>query len=478
MQNQPSTQAAASTRPRRAIFLIGVALLIMLSAVISVYRLTVPTDGWAGADADIASRSQAGGWVLMENVMGAASELRAGDVVVAVEGIPFKGILPGTIPADRWRTGQTVEYTILRDGRPQVVKVPLVHWDVARLLAAGDGPLPNLSKLVATVLLLGLGILVFSKRADSQAARSMVLFTSILSVAVTIDFPARSMADTVDLTSSLMVIGQYTLLFTALIPPTMLHFSLVFPEPKSVILRYSWLQVFPFGFGILMIIPFALTNGAAGYYWVICGILLSIVLIIHTAITRRDQVSRAQLRWAVGGLVGGLLLILLGYPGEFGLVSGTAKTILNAISEQVSTVMGVCLAIAILRYRLFDIDLIIRRTVTYSIITILLTGVYFGGVALLQNAFVSVMGQESPLAMVISTLVIAALFTPVRRRVQVFVDRRFYRQKYDAERTLEEFSQTMRDEVDLDRMTVELVDAVEATMQPQQVSLWLNSGKS
>ena len=348
-----------------------------------------------------------------------------------------------------------------------------MRWDVAHLLAAGDGPLPNLSKQLATVLLLGLGVLVFAKRADSQAARSMVLFTSILSIAVTIDFPARSMADTVNLTSSLMVIGQYTLLFTALIPPTMLHFALVFPEPKPIILRHTWLQALPFGFGILMIIPFALTSGAAGYYWVICGIVLSIILLIHTAITRRDQVSRAQLRWAVGGLLGGLLLILLGYPGEFGLVSGTTKTILNAISEQASTLIGVCLAIAILRYRLFDIDLIIRRTVTYSIITILLTGVYFGVVTLLQNAFVSVMGQESPLAMVISTLAIAALFTPLRKRVQNFVDRRFYRQKYDAERTLEQFSETMRDEVDLDRMTVELVEAVEVTMQPEHVVLWL-----
>jgi hypothetical protein len=133
---------------------------------------------------------------------------------------------------------------------------------------------------------------------------------------------------------------------------------------------------------------------------------------------------------------------------------------------------------AILRHKLYDIDIIIRRTLQYGAITALLAMVYLGGVALFQTLFSAVTGEKSPLAVVISTLAIAALFTPLRKRVQVFVDRRFYRQKYDAERTLERFSETMRDEVDLDCMTIELVEAVEATMQPESVSLWLNSAKS
>ena len=128
---------------------------------------------------------------------------------------------------------------------------------------------------------------------------------------------------------------------------------------------------------------------------------------------------------------------------------------------------------AILRHKLYDIDIIIRRTLQYGAITGLLALVYFGGVALFQSLFGVLTGEESPLAVVISTLAIAALFTPLRKRVQIFVDRRFYRQKYDAERTLERFSETMRDEVDLDRMTVELVAAVESTMQPEHVGLWI-----
>jgi hypothetical protein len=122
---------------------------------------------------------------------------------------------------------------------------------------------------------------------------------------------------------------------------------------------------------------------------------------------------------------------------------------------------------------LWDIDLIIRRTFTYTAITALLAAVYLGAVTLLQDVFSSVIGSESPLAVVISTLAIAALFTPLRRRVQTFVDRRFNRSKYNAEQTLEAFAEAMRDDVELDHLSAALIGVVEETMQPESVGLWL-----
>ncbi len=139
-------------------------------------------------------------------------------------------------------------------------------------------------------------------------------------------------------------------------------------------------------------------------------------------------------------------------------------------------IIPAAVGIAILKYRLYEIDIIIRRTLIYSALTGLLALIYFGSVVLLQQLFRA--ERQSEIVTVISTLAIAALFAPLRRRVQNAIDRGFYRRKYDAAKTLAEFGATMRDEVDLNKLTERLVAVVQETMQPESVSLWLRNAAS
>jgi hypothetical protein len=137
----------------------------------------------------------------------------------------------------------------------------------------------------------------------------------------------------------------------------------------------------------------------------------------------------------------------------------------------------VAIGFAVLRYRLYDIDIIINRTLVYGSLTATLVAIYFGGVATMQTLFHAFTGQEqqSQLAVVVSTLAIAALFNPLRKRIQFFIDRRFYRRKYDARKTVEAFSARLRDETDLETLNRDLAGVIEETLQPAHVSLWLRS---
>ena len=187
---------------------------------------------------------------------------------------------------------------------------------------------------------------------------------------------------------------------------------------------------------------------------------------------RASLMTRSQIKW----LLYAAALFFLIYAVSF-VFNNTSKSVDQYVNIAISfgvLMFPAAIAIAILRYRLYDIDIIIRRTAVYAVLTGLLALVYFGSVVLLQQAFGKLTGvEQSPLAIVISTLVIAALFTPLRRRIQEWIDRRFFRKKYNAEQVLAAFALTARDETDLDALTAELVRVVQETMQPESVSVWL-----
>jgi hypothetical protein len=193
-----------------------------------------------------------------------------------------------------------------------------------------------------------------------------------------------------------------------------------------------------------------------------------------------DRIQRQQTKWVVFGVavaVVGVLTTIFTVGASVDLPPREVgpKMLSMLLMDAFVLLIPLSIGVAVLRARLFDIDVVINRTLVYGSLTAMLVALYFGGIVVLQRLFVALTGQEKQpqLAIVVSTLVIAALFNPLRRRIQSFIDRRFYRRKYDAAKTLEAFSAKLRDETDLDALSDDLVGVVRETMQPAHVSLWL-----
>jgi hypothetical protein len=179
---------------------------------------------------------------------------------------------------------------------------------------------------------------------------------------------------------------------------------------------------------------------------------------------RSRGVERQQMKWFV--YTSALLVV--------GAVSGPLPDVVgNVLFGVVFIALPAAVGVAVLKYRLYDIDLVVNRTLVYAPVSVALAAVYLGGVIVLQYAFRAVTGQTSQVAVVASTLAIAALFNPLRRRVQEFVDRRFYRRKYDAQKTLSAFNSRLREDTELDSLSEDVLEVVSETMQPAHASLWL-----
>jgi hypothetical protein len=186
---------------------------------------------------------------------------------------------------------------------------------------------------------------------------------------------------------------------------------------------------------------------------------------------RSGSVQRQQIKWLAFAALAIPVWFLVNAPIE--AASHTLFIVIDALI--VAALIPVATGVAIFRYHLYEIDIIINRALVYGSLTFTLIALYFGGIVVLQRVFVALTGQQSTLAVVASTLIIAALFNPLRHRIQSFIDRSFYRRKYDAAKTLEGFSKKLRDETDLEALSDDLVGVVRETMQPAHVSLWLRS---
>jgi hypothetical protein len=235
-----------------------------------------------------------------------------------------------------------------------------------------------------------------------------------------------------------------------------------------------WSAGFPNPFKIndtSQVLDAAFRLGTIAGFILLIPCLLSIVLRFKWS--RGDE--RQQLKWFYYSVL--LLVPAFVISSLTNAVGAFQNNVLVQLFLTWSTVIiaaiPVSVAIAILRYRLYDIDLLIRSTLLYGALTGVLGLIYWGGVVSLQALLQPITGPGNDLAIVATTLAVAAIFLPLRRRIQSFIDRRFYRRKYNAEKTLAAFSETARDEVNLDTLSERLVDTIEETMRPEHVSMWL-----
>jgi hypothetical protein len=274
------------------------------------------------------------------------------------------------------------------------------------------------------------------------------------------------------------------------------YVPLVFPDGNLASRRWRWAAVLTTASLALLVVGFAFQPGELDAFpidnplgietaetamsaLISAGFILLFACLSVTAASvvvryrRSTGVERLQLKWLVSAAALVAALFILG--AIIGWAAGN-EAVWNIVLPLSVTSVVAATGVAVLRYRLYEIDRIVNRTVVYGLVSALLAGLYFGIVLGLQQIFSGFAGG-SDLAIAGSTLAVAALFRPARGRIQAVVDRRFYRNRYDAQRTLEAFSARLRDEVELDALRRELLDAVTDTMQPSTASLWLRDSE-
>ncbi len=407
--------------------------------------------------------------------------LMDGDVVTAVAGQSMetlgKNIFVPGLTRPRWQPGDEVIYTIERDGRSVDKVVALSNLPVKAIFSGYWGAL--LFAFASQVL----AVFVLARKPHDPAAQAFFIWA----LAGSHTYAWSFFLQVSDVTGA---IGFW--LFRLATPglwliywPAGLHMALVFPKKLVVVKRRRWLipSLYLASFAtyfVFLALSWIRTQNILLWLdsWsmaegLIAGLFLAATLgmVIYQYRSSVSHEDRAKMRWAVfgvsvSGLIGLIFWILL--P----MITGESILSPNLLGL-IMLLFPVSLTIAIVRHHLFDIDHIIRRTLVYGILTAALLGIYFLSVILLQQIIRSTTGATSSLAIVVSTLLIAALFNPLRGWVQEAIDRRFYRRKYDATQILAAFANTVRNEVELDAMTGAVLRVVEDTIQPERASLWL-----
>ena len=362
------------------------------------------------------------------------------------------------------------------------LNVATLHWLSALGLSTSEYALFFiLLNVIVALVCSALGILLLTRKSNDWMALLVAFwFVAVLGTANI----------TTDWTTMHQALGQVLspIFFSCIIFLDTMATFLVFALLPTGRFIPSWIRWCVMTGGVLTIVLLVIPLSSATWLMLMNVLLLGVMsIILFAQIYRYRSVSssmqRQQTKWVVFGLMVCLFLALalflpelfetgLSQPGTF------YQAIISASWYVFSLLIALAFAVALLRYRLYDIDVLINRVLVYGTLTVILTAIYIGLILALQYLLRELINQTSSVAIVISTLVIAAMFQPLRRRIQNIIDRRFYRRKYDAAQIVATFSATLRNEVDLNQLREHLLTVVQDTMQPSHISLWLREPNS
>ncbi len=443
-----------------------VAFMFATSATFIALRVVTPSDG-----TQVLPRPGAwtGDGVIVHANPG--QTLRDRDLVTAIDGVAL-GSAGHSWRVRAYQPGDRLTYQVVRGGDTQEVTVTLRPADAGGL-RQGWGT------ILFVVVLFCVVAYLYARRAGPATAALLVLGSGLLSSTIAVEIGVSA----VDIRGGpflwLYLLSTYAVYVTCFGGLT--AFVLLFPRPWPLLGRHRRLLPVAYASPPALLVAWALAalDAASSTRWIgrvvaaelsiVMAVLgLATVLAVARYLTETDPVARQQLKWVVGGgvLSATLALVVWFLPV---LVTGEGLLPLESIGFAGLPLLA-GLTVAVLRYRLFDLDRVISRTVAYALLTVLLGGGYAGVVLGLGQ----LLGRDRPgLAVAVATLAVAAAFQPARRRVQDVVDRRFNRRRHDTARTIQAFTSRLRQQIDLDTLTSELLAVVDQTMQPTRLSLWL-----
>lgn len=444
MSHDRSTQLTRGTFPaeawRRWVVIVFALGLIGLSMLQLGYRYTLPTDGWAVIASDDLNRP---GWIYLSNLVGAPSDLQRDDRLIAIASLPIMGQIGTylTAPAE-WRVGQPINVQVLRTTQTVVLTVPVVHWTPTALWRMVRESPEILVGLLGGIMLTSLALYTFWQRPTAAGAGPLLLLgATFLAIQISHVLPAGPAVQFDRLAFYAHSVFGY-ILFGALLGPSLLAFALQFPRPKAILVRHPWLGVAPFAIGLLVAATLLSEQVPLVGWLATVGMLIAALgCFLHAMRTQRDTLSRSQLQWAGYGLLVGLMLMLLVMPAASGMVTHPLLARFMGAGFQLGfTVIGLTFAIAILRYQLFDLELVINRALVYAVLTAGIISGYMLVVGYLGWLFRT---EGNLILSLIATILIAVGFAPAHQFVQRSVNRLLYGERDEPYRVLSQLGQQL-----------------------------------